>query len=291
MSILVNGEHIDDALIRQEASLIKERLFADSPDQDPLCIEIEARERAREYLIEQCLIRQAACQDPAPLPPEAIDAAIRQIQSQCSTESVGVFLSSAQNLRPRVEADLRIDRLFANLTANLPRPRTKEIADYYRHFQNRFFMPEMVHAAHVVKNVDERTDEPAAFQAITAAKRELENGASFAEVADAFSDCPGRGGDLGFFARGQMVDEFETVAFRLAPGEISEIFRSPFGFHIAAVYERQPERMRSLSEARPEIEQLLMDQKKHIAIARFVEQLRAKADIRKVKHAAPQSAP
>ena len=291
MSILVNGEHIDDALIRQQATLIKQRLHAASPDLDPLSIEMEARERAREYLIEQCLIRQAACQDAAPLPPEAIDAAIRQIQSRCSTESVGVFLASAQNLRPQVEADLRIERLFAKLTANLPRPKTKEIADYYRRFQDSFLIPEMVHAAHIVKNVDERTDEPTAFEAITAAKRKLESGAGFAEVADTFSDCPGRGGDLGFFARGQMVEEFETVAFRLAPGEISEIFRSPFGFHIATVYERQPERTRLLNEVRAEIEQLLVEQKGQSAITRFIEQLRARADVRKVKSAMPQPAP
>ena len=72
-----------------------------------------------------------------------------------------------------------------------------------------------------------------------AVEQELRNGAAFAEVADRYSDCPGSGGDIGWFPRGEMVPEFDEVVFALAPGENSEVFRTRFGFHIVRVLERK----------------------------------------------------
>jgi parvulin-like peptidyl-prolyl isomerase len=141
----------------------------------------------------------------------------------------------------------------------------------------------MVHAAHIVKNVDEAATEAEALQAVRDIKKTLDGGRSFEELADECSDCPGRGGDLGFFARGEMVEEFESVVFGLAPGEISDVFRSPFGFHIAKVYERRPEGPRSLNEVRKEIEHLISSERKQRAIRRFIDGLRSEADIRKAE--------
>ncbi len=248
--LLINGESIDDSIIRREAGILKERLIDEEAGDDPVEIEMRARELAKEKVIAAVLLRQAAFEGQTPLSPELADSLLQAF----------------------------IDKM----TAHVPRPRSSEADEYYKRFRNRFYTPELVHCAHIVKNVNEQVTEPAALEAITAAQRELEKRKSFEEVADAYSDCPGRGGDLGLFPRGQMVDEFEEVVFRLRPGEVSTIFRSPFGFHIAKLYERRAEGIRPLKEVRREIEEMLWERRRQGAVAEVVKELRAKADIRKL---------
>lgn len=82
-----------------------------------------------------------------------------------------------------------------------------------------------------------------AFRLADSIKVALREGADFDLMARQFSDDPGskeRGGDLGWVRRGMLVAEFESVAFRLRPGVISEPVRSVFGFHIIRVDRRQP---------------------------------------------------
>ncbi|MBZ5610631.1 MAG: peptidylprolyl isomerase [Acidobacteriia bacterium] len=240
MPILVNGERVDDALIRQEAQMVKARLLEADLDDDPLAIEMRAWEWARENVIEKVLLQQAA-----------------------------------------QETGQRVEELVAKLTAKVAAPKKKDVVEHYRKHRDSFYAPEMVHAAHIVKNVDERSDESSALETIQAIQQELLDGKPFEEVADRRSDCPGRGGDLGFFQRGQMVQEFENIVFSMKPGEVSSIFRSPFGFHIAKMYERKAEGVRDLTDVRSEIEEHLIQRRKETCIEQFVDGLRARADIRK----------
>src|SRR5438128_2640496 len=87
---------------------------------------------------------------------------------------------------------------------------------------------------------------------------------SFAELAKKNSDDPGsasKGGDLGFFSRGMMVRPFEDAAFRLKPNQISDLVESDFGFHIIRITGVKAGKMKSLEEARPEIERELKRQR------------------------------
>ncbi|HJY08771.1 MAG TPA: peptidylprolyl isomerase [Bryobacteraceae bacterium] len=282
MPYLINGQVVEDAEFREEADRLRPRLSASMPDSDPLEIGMRASEWARRNVVEKVLLQQEALNDPEPVPPELVENAIQQMTAQSAGRTGCILPGKEQDFRREVEIQLRVERLFAKLTTKVARPRKSEVSDFYRTNRNRFFVHELVHAAHIVKNIDEKTDEAAAHQAIVMVQGELRNGRKFEELADEFSDCPGSGGNLGFFPRGQMVDEFDTVVFSLAPGEVSDIFRSPFGFHIAKVYEHKPEGIAPLSEARDEIEHHLLRERQQQTIAQFVDDLRARADIRKL---------
>jgi peptidyl-prolyl cis-trans isomerase SurA len=95
----------------------------------------------------------------------------------------------------------------------------------------------------VVKPEPTPAQRAAAMVRAESALAEVRRGTDFSVVARRLSDDPGskeRGGDLGWFRRGQMVDSFERVAFRMRPGQISDIVTSPFGYHIILVDRVQP---------------------------------------------------
>ncbi|MBX5496428.1 MAG: peptidylprolyl isomerase [Bryobacteraceae bacterium] len=281
MALVVNGEYVEDSLIREEANAMRPRLQEEMEGEDPVVIEMRLREWARENVIERVLLRQAALADPEPIPQDLLDRTVEEIRSQTPGQS-GCLFPQQDQLRREIEIRLRIDRLLGRLTAKLSPPRNKEITEYYKKHRENFYFPEMVHAAHIVKNVDEVTDEATALAAIRQAQQELQQGVSFEEVADKHSDCPGRGGDLGFFPRGQMVEEFESVVFSMKPGEVSDIFRSPFGFHIAKIYEIRPEGYFPLQEVRAQIEEALYAEKRRRVVEQYLDKLRAQADVQNV---------
>ncbi len=287
MALLVNGELIDDAALREERRALRRALAEKLPDESASTIEDKAREWARENLIERVLLRQAALRDPAPISEEAIAEVMQAVRAKIDSQPGRLESPSDADLRRDVELRLRIDRFLSNLTASVARPRRKDVVEYYKKNRASFHGPEAVHAAHIVKNVDEQNSEESARKAIEQVQLALQNGAPFEKLADEFSDCPGRGGDLGYFTRGQMVAEFEAVAFALSPGEISDIFRTQFGFHIVKVYDHRAEGVLPLEDVSAGIEEHVFAQKKQKVVDQHSDSLRAKAEIKEV--ASPQT--
>ena len=249
MPVLVNGENVDDAVIKEELRAIRPRLLEAMQGEDPATIEARARQWARENVIERVLLRQAA-----------------------------LALES-----PEPDLNARIALLYERATAHLALPRNKDVVEHYRKHREEFEAPERVHAAHIVKNLEPGADPAPAQELMERVHSELLGGASFEQGADKYSDCPGQGGDLGTFARGQMVEEFDAVVFALEPGQISPVFRTQFGFHIAKLHQKYPAGVRPLEEIREELEEYLFNQKKQRAMEQFLDRLWSKAEIRDEK--------
>jgi len=101
-------------------------------------------------------------------------------------------------------------------------------------------------------------------------------------LAEKYSDCPENGGDLGYITKGQMVEEFDDVVFNLGVGQVSDVFRTRFGFHIAKVYDRKPAVVRSMEEVKEIAVNALKEQMRREAVDEFVDGLKNEAGIEEV---------
>jgi parvulin-like peptidyl-prolyl isomerase len=262
LPLRVNNELVDDRIIHEEIRNLRLRLREAMPEEHPATIDARAREWARDNVIERILLRQAALADEEPVPPEV-------------AANAGANAAEA-------EMQFRIERLAVRQAGRIAPPRNKDVVEYYRLNRDNMAIPESVHAAHILKNVDDKIPQEDALAGIQVVEERLKTGDTFESVADELSDCPGRGGDLGWFPRGHMVPEFDAVVFALKPGEISPVFRTAFGFHIAKVYEHAAERMATFEEARPRIERHLLAEKHQKALERLCDHLRARALVEEV---------
>jgi peptidyl-prolyl cis-trans isomerase D len=152
----------------------------------------------------------------------------------------------------------------AKLRRTLTVPET-QISEYYASHQQEFQQPEEVNARHIL--IRPTTQDDAGWKDALNRAREVyakatARGADFAALAKQYSEDPGSkdsGGELGWFARGRMVKEFEDAAFKLSPGEISEPVKSDFGYHILKVEGRRPGGLRSLAEVHETIREKLLE--------------------------------
>ncbi len=167
-----------------------------------------------------------------------------------------------------VPARLEFDYLPFTATAladkvNVP---AEEVRAAYERRLEDFSTPERVQASHILIRVEENAPEAdvEAARASAEAARQRVTGPDaedFAEVAREVSEGPTapNGGDLGLFGRGQMVEPFEEAAFALQPGEVSEVVRTPFGFHVIKVVEREDAAVTPFEEVRDELRRTLAE--------------------------------
>jgi peptidyl-prolyl cis-trans isomerase C len=160
----------------------------------------------------------------------------------------------------------------------------EEVQAYYQANPNEFEHDVLVHAAHILIKVGPWTDKEARRKAkdtLVNIRAQIEAGADFAEMAKKHSEGPSKanGGDLGYFGYAQMAPTFETAAFALKPGEISEVVTTRFGYHLIKVYDRRPAGKESLEEAAPILKSRFKKERLDTHLRQVVEQLKTKATI------------
>jgi len=112
--------------------------------------------------------------------------------------------------------------------------------------------------------------------------KQLKEGKDFAGLARTKSISPDarNGGDIGYFGRGEMLPEFEEVAFNLKKGETSKVVKSPFGYHILKVTDKKEKRQKTFPEAKEEIEVILRQKQQREALEKWFKGLKDKAKIK-----------
>jgi peptidyl-prolyl cis-trans isomerase D len=132
----------------------------------------------------------------------------------------------------------------------------EEVVLRYNSRQANYRTAEERKASHILLIPNGERDDAATLEQLVTLRQRIEQGESFATLAESHSEDPGsasQGGDLGYFGRGEMDDAFEKAAFSLAPDEISQPVKSRFGYHLIRVESVRGGQIRPLEEVREEL--------------------------------------
>jgi len=147
-----------------------------------------------------------------------------------------------------------------------------DVAAEFKNNQDQFDRPEQVRARQILVDTEAEGERLLGL---------LQSGKPFAEVARQHSQSPDseQGGDLGFFARGEMPPEFDEAVFSLPVGRVSDLVKSPYGVHIFLVEEKREAKSLSLEEAAGQIRTRLLRRAEEKAYQQWLQDLRARAAI------------
>ena len=275
MAIIVNGERIEDEAIQRECMRMQQA--GAGPDAD------QAAER---NLIDQTLMRQEAERRAYAVTPAEVEQGLHRLFAENGGKEAFMQrhrLSEADEpaLREHVVRSRRIEKLVDETCADVAPPTEEAVRAHYEAHRREFLQPERVRASHVVRRPTGPDDQDT-FAAMCEVRERLLAGADFAALAEECSDCHSEpGGDLGFFAKGQMVPGFESVAFSMRVGEVSPVFVTQFGMHVMKVFAREDARPLDFDEVKDSLRRRLHEEDRDQAFNHYLEQLRARADIRR----------
>ena len=278
----MNGERIEDLQIKQEVERLRPHYEQTFSDKKPKEREAQLLDWSRENVIERVLINQHAREFGPPISETEVESALVEMKKQYENQGRSFEKLSAEDkekIREALESQIKVERLLQSVCKDIPEPSRESIAEYYEENKEQFRTPEQIRVAHIVKYINWQTDEKSACDAIKQAREEVNNGIAFELLVDKYTDCPDSGGDLGYITKGQMVEEFEDVVFKLGSGEVSDVFRTRFGFHIAKLYDRKPAVLLSTEEVKGRIAEELKEQVRRKAVDEFVDKLKDKAKI------------
>jgi len=249
------------------------------------------RREAMDLMIEQEVVRQAAEQKGIEVGAGEIDAKVAELRAVFDSPEAFVRRLetegfSEESYRKHVAGMLAGGKYMDGIRAAVPAVSDEALAAYYRDNEYRLTFPEEVRVRHILltwKPLGTQDDRAAIREQMVPILERARSGEDFAALAREYSDdaeTKPKGGDTGFFHRGQMVPVFEQVAFSLKPGEISDRVETPFGVHIMRLEERRPARLLPLDEVREQLRDHVHRERIAAAVDREIDRLRAAAEIK-----------
>lgn len=238
--------------------------------------ELAVRSAFLDQLIEQILVVQLGRRLDITVSKKEIDRIYRSMQSGYQSSDFARALSKGKldeaTLKKKIEYSLIADKVAARAVLPSLQVGEEEVKAYYEAHREQFSRAETIHARQIVLSSEEEG---------IAALTEVLTGKPFAQVAENRSIAPERvrGGDLGFFTRGEMLPEIEEEAFQLEQDQVSNLIETDFGFHIIQILEKKPAASLTFEQAQDTIYRQLRREKADQAWRDLIAGLKAEAKI------------
>ncbi|MFT7003613.1 MAG: peptidyl-prolyl cis-trans isomerase C [Sulfurimonas sp.] len=188
------------------------------------------------------------------------------------------FVTEYAKVQKRVEKELAI-QVWQKLQLDKVEVSNKELKNYYDKNKEEFNEKETVHARHIlVKTEAEATDIVKSLKSLKGQALK----AKVIELAKAKSTGPSgpKGGDLGFFAQGQMVPEFDDKVFTMQVGTVTEPVKTQFGYHVIYLEAKKAKKTLAFTEVKSFIEQRLKMEQFKVVMQKKMLELKNKATIK-----------
>ncbi|MGD2037730.1 MAG: peptidylprolyl isomerase [Desulfobacterales bacterium] len=251
----------------------------------------QMKNQVLESLIDRELLFQESKKRGIEVKAEAVSDELQKIRQRYpNKEEFNKLLSemglTESDVRRQIARGMAIQQLIDKEVTDKIKVSDQETRSFYDKNPQLFQQPEQVKARHILIKVqaDAPDDQKAeARKKIEAVQQKVQKGEDFATLAKTYSEGPSgpRGGDLGYFRRGQMVKPFEEVAFSLKPDQTSEIVETRFGYHLIKVDDKKPAKKMTYAEVKDRLNDHLKKQKATSEADAYIETLRKGAKIEK----------
>jgi peptidyl-prolyl cis-trans isomerase C len=243
-----------------------------------------------DQLVTYHLLEQEAAAKKVVVPETELASHLDQIKKQFPDEATFQKALAAQGTtEPKLKENIKTSLMVTEVLQEEVGPKVtvtdKDVSDFYASNQASFAEGEAVRASHILVAVPKGATPEQKAAAKTKAEgllKQIKAGADFATLAKSNSDDPGsaaKGGDLGFFEKGQMVPSFEQAAFALKTGQVSDVVESPFGYHIIKLTDRRPPHTPPLTQVSADIKSFLTNQARQKETTKLVAELRQKSKV------------
>ena len=276
MKVTVNGEIFGHNICMLQLQQISQ--------EKPGITEKAAKKEMADNIIRHALLKQNARRSVKDVPEHYIESELNSLKQNYPNEAEFHKMCQANHtseeiIKTEIRDSFKMNIFVGTLTKHIPPPPAHIVKKYYERERKVSVTPKEIHAAHIVKKITPETAEKV-YNEMLEIRKTLLDGALFSEVADIHSSCDDNGGDLGFFPRGKMVEEFDVIAFSMNKGEISPIFQTPFGYHIVTIYDiKEPKRL-SFEECKNEIKAEIISKLNEECVNKWIEKEISKADIK-----------
>ena len=285
---VVNGTVIDKNEYERELARYKEQVTMQGVKVDDSNMP-DIKKEVIENIIGMQLMYQASTEKGIKVEQALIDEEIGKLKSQYPDEEKFKEAMAELNItegiiKEQINRGLTIQKFIKQNFVDKTAISDSEVKAFYDNNPDKFNKPESVRASHILIRVEPEAEEAikkAAKEKIEMVQARIKAGEDFAALAKEVSQCPSseKGGDLGFFTKGQMVKPFEDTAFSLEPGIVSDIVETRFGYHLIKVIEKQKAGLFSLDEVKEDLKQYLTESRIQKDIRDYVKTLREKAKV------------